>query len=142
MGLMLNNQPIKGEVYLGKQVVGKMYYNNKLVYENMLASGTVIWEGDTDVSKKDTSNYKNNYIKLEKINNDWSNLAGLEINWYIYPNPQIPYSATVKREDLKNHSFVGVNDGIELGNWSENSNVLYFKVRYIHDCHITKITAL
>ena len=108
----------------------------------MLASGTVIWEGDMDVSKKDTSNYKNNYIKLEKINNDWSNLAGLEINWYLDSSSQIPYSATVKREDLKNHSFVGVSDGIELGNWSENSNVLYFKVSYIHDCHITKITAL
>ena len=142
MGLMLNNQPIKGEVHLGKQTIGKMYYNHELVYENMLASGTVIWEGDTDVSKKDTSNYKNNYIKLEKINNDWSNLAGLEINWYLDPNPQTTYSATVKREDLRNHSFVGVNDGIELGNWSENSNVLYFKVSYMHDCHITKITAL
>lgn len=139
---MLNNQPIKGEVHLGKQTIGKMYYNNKLVYENMLASGTVIWEGDTNVSKEDTSNYKNNYIKLEKINNDWSNLAGLEINWYLDPNSQTTYSATVKREDLKNHSFVGLNDGIELGNWSENSNVLYFKVNYAHDCHITKITAL
>lgn len=42
---MLNNQPIKGEVHLGKQTIGKMYYNHELVYENMLASGTVLWEG-------------------------------------------------------------------------------------------------
>ena len=126
----------------GTNEVQKLYFNNQLVYENMLASGTVIWEGDTDVSKKDKSNYKNNYIKLEKINNDWSNLAGLEINWYLDFGSKTPNSATVKREDLKNHSFVGVSDGIELGNWSENSNVLYFKLSYAYDCHITKITAL
>lgn len=142
MGLMLNNQPIKGEVHLGEQVIGKMYYNNKLVYENMLASGTVIWEGDKNVSEKGTNYYKNNYIKLEKIKNDWSNLAGLEINWYFDSDSSDTYSATVKREDLKNHSFIGENNGIELGNWGENSNVLYFKVGYTHFCHITKITAL
>ena len=126
----------------GTNEVQKMYYNNKLVYENMLASGTVIWEGDANVSKKGTSDYKDNYIKLEKINNDWSNLAGLEINWYIDFGSKTPNSATVKREDLKNHSFVDVNNVMELGNWSENSNVLYFKVSYMYDCHITKITAL
>jgi len=47
MGLMLNNQPIKGEVHLGKQTIGKMYYNSELVYERHVKSGTVLWEGKT-----------------------------------------------------------------------------------------------
>lgn len=69
MGLMLNNQPIKGEVHLGKQTIGKMYYNNKLVYENYLESDTLLYGGNPIQST----------FNLDKVNDTCSNIRGIRI---------------------------------------------------------------
>lgn len=75
MGLMLNNQPIKGEVHLGKQTIGKIYYNHELVYENMLASGTVVFDETLNISGTTTTE-----ITLKNVEAGMTNISkGLNV---------------------------------------------------------------
>lgn len=140
MGLMLNNQPIKGEVHLGKQTIGKMYYNHELVYENMLASGTVIWSGNLSYWFK--SKEPGNINLLENVNDDWSNLRGLAITFQTrergFPTRTLKWNfedSTESQTLYANKMTYGTLSKYQNGDRTE----LHFVVT---DIKITKITAL
>ena len=120
MGLMLNNQPIKGEVHLGKQTIGKMYYNHELVYENMLASGTVLFY---DSNQRTLKTNKDNIIALNEVSSDWSNVKnGIRVSWAMAKLDDDIYSDVTKEqlesgyEIRKPYGSVGMNIKIANGN--------------------------
>ena len=137
---MLNNQPIKGEVHLGKQTIGKMYYNHELVYENMLASGTVIWSGDLNYLFK--SNAVGNINLLENVNDDWSNLKGLAITFQTRDKSQLFITIKWNFEDSKESQTLYANRK-NYGTLSKFQNGDRTELNFaVTDIRITKITAL
>ena len=140
MGLMLNNQPIKGEVHLGKQTIGKMYYNHELVYENMLASGTVIWSGNLNYLFKNEE--PGNINLLENVNDDWSNLKGLAITFQTRESGHPTRTLKWNFEDSKESQALYVNRK-NYGTLSKFQNGDRTELHFVvNDIRITKITAL
>ena len=59
-----------GKIMYGDKQVGKMYFGGKLVYQNALPVGTVLWSGNLTGSH-DTSNE----ITLDSVKGDFSNVS-------------------------------------------------------------------
>lgn len=123
MGLMLNNQPIKAEVHLGKQTIGKMYYNNKLVYENMLASGTVVFDEASYISET-----KSTTITLKNVKAGMTNISK-GLNVYFYAGASIGSDTKFASvDDLKNGIIIskGMRKTLKLA-WKAGTNQLYVR---------------
>ena len=57
-----------GKIMYGDKQVGKMYFGGKLVYQNALPVGTVLWTGELN------STSTNKIINLSGVNNNASNI--------------------------------------------------------------------
>ena len=123
MGLMLNNKPIKGEVHLGKQTIGKMYYNHELVYENALPSGTVVFDDYLSLSENKTIQ-----ITLKNVEVGMTNISkGLNVYFDINGIGSDTQFASV--DDLKNGIIcnIGGLSFLKLA-WKTGTNQLYVKL--------------
>ena len=121
---MLNNQPIKGEVYLGEQVVGKMYYNNKLVYENGLPSGTVVFDEALNIPYD-----RSIQITLKNVEVGMTNISkGLNIIYSVTNMSDDTYTKFVSFDDLKNGIILSVDmvEAVKFA-WKAGTNRLYVR---------------
>lgn len=120
MGLMLNNQPIKGEVHLGKQTIGKMYYNHELVYENVLPSGTVVFDEALSISGNTTTK-----ITLKNVEVGMTNISK-GLNVYFGTSFLGNDTKFVSVDDLKNGIIcnIGTSRVLKLA-WKTGTNQLY-----------------
>lgn len=59
-----------GKIMYGDKQVGKMYFGGKMVYQNALPVGTVLWSGNL-TGNHDTSNE----ITLDSVKGDFSNVS-------------------------------------------------------------------
>lgn len=57
-----------GKIMYGDKQVGKMYFGGKLVYQNALPVGTVLWTGELNSAST------NKIINLSGVNNNASNI--------------------------------------------------------------------
>lgn len=121
MGLMLNNHPIKGEMYLGEQVVGKMYYNNKLVYENGLPSGTVVFDEGLNIPSD-----RSIQITLKNVEVGMTNISkGLNIGFQV---GSAIFTQFASVEDLKKGIYLSAAVGEILKfAWKTGTNKLYVR---------------
>ena len=117
-----------------------MYYNNKLVYENVLGSGTVLWSGNLSYWFKNEE--PGNIDLLENVNDDWSNLKGLAITFQTresgFPTRTLKWNFEDSKESQAlhaNRTNYGTLSKYQNGDRTE----LHFVVT---DIKITKITAL
>ena len=136
MGLMLNNQPIKGEVHLGKQTIGKIYYNHKLVYENMLASGTVVFDETLNILSGSTTTK----ITLKNVEVGMTNISkGLNVHFGITGIGSDTEFASV--DDLKNGIILrkGMVEVLKLA-WKAGTNQLYVRTLNRAGLHSLKLT--
>ena len=138
MGLMLNNQPIKGEVHLGKQTIGKMYYNHELVYENMLASGTVVFDETLNISDSTTTK-----ITLKNVKVGMTNISK-GLNVYFRITGIGTYKKFVSVDDLKNGIIltairVSEKDVLNL-KWKTGTNKLSVRTLTRHGIGSSKLT--
>lgn len=94
-----------------------MYFGNKLVYENIMPTGTLLWSGSFKSAKT---------IELPDVNADWSNIRGIKVCW--------TFSTRFDTDILKENMYeeTGLNNNLnDLGFVikDRNSSILIFKAR-------------
>lgn len=88
----------------GSQEIQKLMYKDKLVYQNGLPVGTILFEGD--------NRYITNII-LTLVKDDWSNIKwGVEMSW---STNGLPYTATFSKKDLLVSQKLSLNANVVSG---------------------------
>jgi len=121
-----------GKIMYGDKQVGKMYFGGKLVYQNALPVGTILF-GPDNLSLEMN---KSNEIVLKDASNNLSNInSKFEIRWSIIING-IDFVDTLTKEELFSGKLLK-QYGIDYV-WVqmvENSNTLRFRT-YDNSTHI------